>query len=74
MTYVYNFCSICISNNASCDVQRLNGTDSCIAYFENVPVSSEISDFTPRAHAQSNIPLFKYAENWVCRIGLQKEK
>jgi len=39
MTYVYNFCSICISNNASCDVQRLmNGTDSCIAHFENVPV------------------------------------
>jgi len=27
------------------------------------PVSSEISDFTPCAHAQSNILHIKYAEN-----------
>ena len=52
----------------------------------HVPVSSEIPDFTPCAHAQSNILHIKYAaktEVWVCclskcvrlgfMLGLEKE-
>jgi len=31
-------------------------------FFPLIPVSSEISDFTPYAHAQSNILRIKYVE------------
>jgi len=38
------------------------------------PVSSEISDFTPYAHAQSNIQQIKYAEktdDWCLGFGVK---
>jgi len=44
-----------------------------------MPVSSEISDFTPCAHAQSNIQHIKYAQKiddkgLVFMLRLEKEK
>jgi len=62
---IFNVAVPGIRNFPGESTQMTNELDSCVWAMPidgGTPVSSEISDFTPCTHAQSNILPFKYAE------------